>query len=86
MKNQPKIIAEQSWSQSWTELLILYGLTTIGVNLLLDMQWLIAMAVAPVVMLVMLLALLLFVQVLWMFMLGLEKLGTALGLRKSPLA
>lgn len=84
--NQPKIIADQSWSQSWVELLILYALTTIGVHLLLGMQWMIAMAIAPVVMLVMLLALLVFVQVLWMLMVGLEKLGTAIGLRKSPLA
>lgn len=84
--DQPKIFADQSWSQSWVELMVLYALTTIGVNLLLGMQWMIAMAIAPVVMVVMLLALLVFVQILWMVIIGLERLGTAIGLRKSPLA
>lgn len=84
--NQPKLFADQSWSQSWIEILVLYALTTIGVSLLFGAQTIIAMAIAPVVMVVMLLALLVFVQVLWLAITGLERLGTAIGLRKSPLA
>ena len=84
--DQPKIFADQSWGQSWTEILVLYALTTVGVSLLFGTHTIIAMAIAPVVMVVMLLALLVFVQVLWMVMIGLERLGTAIGLRKSPLA
>ena len=83
---KPKIFADSGWSQSWIELAILFALTTVAATLLLDMHWLIGMTVAPLIMLAMLAALLIFVQMLWMLVVGVDRLGTAVGLRKSPLA
>lgn len=83
---QPKIFADSGWAQSGIELLVLYALTTVAAALLMDMHMLVAMSIAPVAMLVMLLGVLVFVQLLWMVIIGLEKLGTAIGLRKSPLS
>lgn len=83
---QPKIFADSGWSQSWIELAVLYSLLMVGATIVLDMHWVVAMSVTPVLMLGLLLAVLVTVQVLWMLVIGLEKLGTAAGLRKSPLA
>ena len=83
--NQPKTLAETPWGQSRIEVLVLYVLTTVGSGMLMELHWLTAMAVAPLVMLVMLLGVMASVQVLWMVVLGMEKLGTAIGFRKSPL-
>jgi len=83
---QPKIFADPDWRQSKIEILVLFALTTVATTLMLDMHWLVAMSISPVVMLAMLLALMAFVQVSWMLVVGLEKLGSAIGLRKSPLS
>lgn len=83
---KPKIFADSGWSQSWIELTILYSLTSVAAALLLDMHWLVAMSVAPAIMLALLLAVMAFVQVLWMLVVGLERIGTALGMSKSPLS
>jgi hypothetical protein len=84
--NQPRIFSESGWSQSWIELAVLYSLVMVGATIVLDMHWLVAMSVTPVLMLGFLLAVLVAVQVLWLVVIGLEKLGTAAGLRKSPLS
>jgi len=84
--NQPRIFSESNWNQSWTELAVLYSLLMVATTVVLDMNWLVAMSVTPVLMLVFMAAVLVAVQVLWMVVIGLEKLGTAAGLRKSPLS
>jgi len=84
--NQPRIFSESNWNQSWTELAVLYSLLMVATTVVLDMNWLVAMSVTPVLMLVFMAAVLVAVQVLWMGVIGLEKLGTAAGLRKSPLS
>jgi hypothetical protein len=83
---KPRIFADSGWSQSWIELAILYSLTSVATALLLDMHWLVAMSVAPGIMLTMLIAVMAFVQVLWMLVVGLERVGSALGMSKSPLS
>jgi hypothetical protein len=83
---QPKILADPDWRQSKVEILILFALTTMATTLLLDMHWLVAASISPFVMLAMLLAVMVFVQVSWMLIVGLDKVGNAIGLRKSPLS
>lgn len=82
---QPKTFTVARWSQSWVELLILYALITVAGAHLFEMSWVSAMASAPLAMLAILLGVFAFVQVSWLFMVGLEKLGSAVGLSKSPL-
>jgi len=84
--SDPKTIASKGWEQSCVEILVLYVLTTIGVAYLLQLHWLVAMVTSPVIMLLMLVGVMLMVQVLWMTVLGLERIGTACGMRKSPLS
>lgn len=84
--NQPKIFSESNWKQSWVELAVLYSLLMVAATVVLEMHWLVAMSVTPVLMLGLLLAVIIGVQILWMVVVGLEKLGEAAGLRKSPLS
>jgi len=84
--NQPKIFSESNWKQSWVELAMLYSLLMVAATVVLEMHWLVAMSVTPVLMLGLLLAVITMVQILWMVVIGLEKLGEAAGLRKSPLS
>jgi hypothetical protein len=82
---QPKTLAEAPWGQSWIELLVLYVLTTVAAGMLLELKWTMAMLVAPVAMLGLLVGVMAGVQALWMLTVGLEKVGVAVGFRKSPL-
>jgi len=83
---QPKTLAQTPWGQSRIELLVLYVLTTVATGMLFELQWSTAMLVAPVVMLGLLVGVVSFVHSLWMVVVGVEKLGAAVGVRKSPLA
>lgn len=83
---KPKLWSEAARSQSSVELLVLYGLTVMAAVIILDMHWFIAMVAAPFIMLALLLAVMLLVQVLWLLVVGIDRLGTALGIRKSPLS
>lgn len=86
MKSQPQTIAMAAWKQSSIELVILYVLTTVAATTLFQMHWLWAMLVAPFLMLVTLGGVAVMVQSLWMLVVGLERVGSACGMRKSPLA
>ena len=86
MKTQPQTIAKSAWKQSRIELVVLYALTTVAATTYFQMHWLWAMLVAPFLMLVTLGGVAAVVQSLWMLVVGLERVGTACGLRKSPLA
>lgn len=83
---QPKTLAQTPWGQSRIELLVLYVLTTVATGMLFELQWSTAMLVAPVVMLGLLVGVVSFVHSLWVVVVGVEKLGAAVGVRKSPLA
>ena len=83
---QPKTLATSAWKEARLELSVLYVIASITAAHLLSMHWLLAMLVAPFLMLVVIGGLALFVEVLWMLVLGLEKIGTSMGFRKSPLA
>ncbi|MCB1802519.1 MAG: hypothetical protein KDI82_12580 [Gammaproteobacteria bacterium] len=84
--NDPKTIARAGWDHSWTEVIVVYGLTVFVSVVLLNMHLLIAMVAAPAIMVVLLLGVMLFVQLLWMLVLCLERIGSACGIRKSPLS
>lgn len=84
--DQPKTIAKTGTQQSWIELTLLFVLTTLAAVFLFEVHWLVAMVFSPVLMLAMLLSVMVFVQALWLAVLGLERVGAACGLRKSPLA
>lgn len=83
---QPKTIAHTGWKNCWGELVVVFGVTLFVSMTLLQMNLLVAMITAPFIMLALLLGVMLFVQLLWMLMLGLERMGSALGIRKSPLS
>lgn len=85
MKTEPQTIAKAGWRQSRVELVILYGLTTIGATMYLELHWLWAMLAAPMLMLVILGGVAALVQSLWMLVVGIERLGAACGMRKTPL-
>ncbi|MCB1725775.1 MAG: hypothetical protein H6959_06615 [Chromatiaceae bacterium] len=84
--NEPKTFAKAGLGGAWVELTVVYALTLLALITLLKMNPLIAMVTTPFLMVVMLIGVMLLVQVLWMAVLGLERLGTACGLRKSPLS
>ncbi len=81
-----KLFAGLGLGHSKVELAVLYVLTATAAVVLMDLHWLVALCVAPAVMLATLFSALVVVQVLWMLVVGMERLGTAVGLRKSPLA
>ena len=85
MKKQ-KIFSGFGLGHSKVELAVLYALTVVAAVVLMDLHWVVASSVAPLIMLATLITTLAFVQVLWMMVVGLERLGSAVGLRKSPLA
>ena len=86
MKTQTHSNAMSSWKQSGIELGILYVLTTVAATTLFQMHWLWAMLITPFLMLVTLGGIAVMVQSLWMLVVGMERVGTACGVRKSPLA
>ena len=85
MKKQ-KLFAGLGLGHSKVELMILYALTATAAIVLMDLHWVVALSVAPGVMIATMLSTLAAVQVLWVLVVGMERLGTAVGLRKSPLA
>ena len=86
MKTESKTLTKATWKQSGTELVILYALTTVGATAYLQTHWLWAMLIAPFLMVVALGGVAALVQAMWMMVVGVERVGTACGLRKSPLA
>ena len=68
------------------ELSVLYVLGWIVIVEFLDVHWFIALSIAPFAILGMLAGVGMVVQLLWMVVVGLDKLWSMLGLRKSPLA
>lgn len=83
---QSKTQASPVWHEARAELAALFVLTSIAVAFLFDLHWTLAIAVSPLVMLVLLACIYVLVEVLWLAVLGLERLGGMLGIRKSPLA
>lgn len=84
--SEPKTIARRGWQQSWVEIMVLYVLTTIAMTHFAQLDWLVAMGLSPLIMLVMLAGVMLLVQMLWMSVLGLERIASVCGMRKSPLS
>lgn len=82
---QPNTLAKTNIAKSKTEWLVLFIATTAALVIVGQLHWAVALLVAPVVMAAGVLALMAFVQVLWMTVLGAEKLGSMIGLSKSPL-
>ncbi len=68
------------------ELSVLYVLSWIAIVEFLDVHWFIALSIAPFAILGMLAGVGMLVQLLWMVVVGLDRLWSWLGLRKSPLS
>jgi hypothetical protein len=83
--NKPKTFAEAGWNQSLLELSVLYALIAGATIHFLDVHAMIAMAISPVIMLALLLGVITCVEVLWMLVVGMDKVVNAAGFRKSPL-
>lgn len=84
--SQPKAIVESAWRESLMELTALYAVTVVVAVHLLSVHWLVAMALAPLCMGAALSGVVLAVEILYTVVVGLDRAGSALGLRKSPLA
>lgn len=84
--SQPKILVESAWRDAFMELSALYVVTTVAVVHLMSLHWLPAMLLAPFIVGAGLLTVTVLVQLLWATTVGIDRLGSALGLRKSPLA
>jgi hypothetical protein len=82
---KPKTLIRTNPRDAMTEIGALYLLTTIAVVQLLSLNWLMALLVAPFVIGAALLGLLGLVNLLWVTMLGVDRLTAAVGIRKSPL-
>ena len=83
---KPKTLAESPWGQSWIELVVLYVLSAVGGSLLFQLHWMTSMLAAPLIMGGLLIAVMILVHSLWVVVIGLEKVGEAIGFRKTPLA
>ena len=83
--NKPKTFAETGWNHSLAELSVLYALIVGATIHFLEVHAMIAMAMSPVIMLALLLGVMTFLEVLWMLVVGMDKVVNAVGLRKSPL-
>ena len=83
---QSRTYAPSVWREARAELAALFLLTAIAVAHLFDLHWVMAMGVSPLVMLAFLASIYVLVEVLWFAVIGLEKLGTLFGIRKSPLS
>jgi hypothetical protein len=83
---QSKTYTKSIWREARAELAALFVLTAFTVAHLFDLHWTLAMGVSPMVMLAFLGSIYLLVEVLWLGVVGLEKLGGLFGIRKSPLS
>ena len=83
---RPKTWAESGWRESMVELGALYVAIVLGANHLLSLHWPVAMLVAPFLMFAVLGGIMAIVQALWLAVVSIERVGTTLGIRKSPLA
>ena len=86
MKSAPVTMATKGLGESAVEIGMLYALSATGIALLFDIDWHWALMFAPIAMLGMLVVTVVTVHLLWLMLLGLERFGTFLGLRKSPLS
>jgi hypothetical protein len=83
---RPKTLIPRSRRETAIELAALYVLTTVAIVQLLSMHWLVALFVAPFIIGGALLALIVLINLLWLTMIGIDRLGALLGIRKSPLS
>jgi hypothetical protein len=82
----PKTLVEAVSHDNVMELGALYLVTVVATVQWLTVAWPIAMLLAPLIIGAGLLGLGVSVQLLWLLLVGLDRVGSALGLRKSPLA
>lgn len=83
--SKPKTFAAGKLGNLWLELSVLYVLATVATVHLSELHWTIAMLVTPLLMVGMLSVVAILVQTLWMLVVGMEKLASCIGVRKSPL-
>lgn len=83
---QPKVLVEAAGNDNVMQLGALYIVTVVATAQWLTVAWPIAMLLAPLIIGAGLLGLGASVQLLWLLVVGLDRLSGALGLRKSPLA
>jgi vacuolar-type H+-ATPase subunit I/STV1 len=84
--NKPKTISNWDWRHMTTELLVYFVLCVVAMSLIFETHWLVSVILAPALMMMGLLAVVVFVEVLWMLVTGLEKACVCLGMRKTPLS
>lgn len=83
---EPKTLVQSAGNDNVMELGALYLVTVVATVQWLSVAWPMAMLLAPLIIGVGLLGLFIAVHLLWLFVVGLDRIGSALGLRKSPLS
>lgn len=84
--NRLKALLQPAWRDAGMELSALFLITTVATIQWLEWHWLMAMLAAPFLIGAGLLVLMLAVHLLWLIVVGIDRLGRALGIRKSPLS
>ena len=82
---RPKTFSQTCWRECTTELVALYIACALGAAHWLSLHWSSAALVAPIVMAGVLAAIFVLVQTMWFVVVSLEKVGTSMGFRKTPL-
>lgn len=83
---KPKTIPKSALSECWVELSLLYVLVTFAEIFFLKAHWATAVMMAPLGVAIIVAGVLAFVQLLWLFVRGMERIGEACGMRKTPLS
>lgn len=84
--NKPKTISAKGWYDNWVELTALFVIITISTTYLMQVHWVVATLMAPFVMAILLLSVVTVVQMFWLLVVGLDRVGTICGMRKTPLS
>jgi hypothetical protein len=82
---RPKMFTGYAINTLWLEISVLFVLSTIAIVYVFEVHWLMAIGLSPMIVGTLLLAVLLLVQVLWMVVVGADRVANAVGIRKSPL-
>ena len=83
--NRPKMFTGYAINTLWLEISALFVLSTIAIVHVFDVHWLMAIGLSPIMVGMLLLAILLLVQLLWVLVVGADRVAHAIGIRKSPL-
>jgi hypothetical protein len=84
--HKPKMFAGNDLGQLSLEIGLLFVVTVIMLIYLFNLHWILAVGLSPFAVLLVLAAVAMLVQLMWMVVVGADRLAGACGIRKSPLS